>query len=87
MAASSSPTVRRRQLATELKRLRLAAKMTIEQVAEHLEWSPGKISKIENARVSVLPRDVRHLLDAYGVGDGPEREALITRAPGTDEPG
>ena len=35
MAASSSPTVRRRQLATELKRLRLAAKMTIEQVAEH----------------------------------------------------
>ena len=51
MAASSSPTVRRRQLATELKRLRLAAKMTIEQVAEHLEWSPGKISKIENARV------------------------------------
>ena len=55
MAASSSPTVRRRQLATELKRLRLAAKMTIEQVAEQLEWSPGKISKIENARVSVLP--------------------------------
>ena len=80
MAASSSPTVRRRQLATELKRLRLTAKMTIEQVAEHLEWSPGKISKIENARVSVLPRDVRHLLDAYGVGDGPEREALITLA-------
>jgi hypothetical protein len=36
MAASSSPTVRRRQLAAELKRLRLAAKMTIEQVAEHL---------------------------------------------------
>ena len=49
MAASSSPTVRRRQPATELKRLRLAAKMTIEQVAEHLEWSPGKIFKIENA--------------------------------------
>ena len=74
------PTVRRRQLATELKRLRLAAKMTIEQVAEHLEWSPGKISKIENARVSVLPRDVRHLLEAYGVGDGSEREALLTLA-------
>ena len=80
MAASSSPTVRRRQLATELKRLRLAAKMTIEQVAEHLEWSPGKISKIENARVSVLPRDVRHLLEAYGIGEGPEREALLTLA-------
>jgi transcriptional regulator with XRE-family HTH domain len=80
MSAPSSPTVRRRQLATELKRLRLAAKMTIEQVAEHLEWSPGKISKIENARVSVLPRDVRHLLDTYGTGEGPEREALLTLA-------
>jgi len=80
MAASSSPTVRRRQLATELKRLRLAAKMTIEQVAEHLEWSPGKISKIENARVSVLPRDVRRLLEAYGTGEGPERETLLTLA-------
>src|SRR5271156_4195774 len=34
MAAPSSPTVRRRQLAAELKRLRLAAKLTIEQVAE-----------------------------------------------------
>jgi transcriptional regulator with XRE-family HTH domain len=80
MAAPSSPTVRRRQLAAELKRLRPAAKMTIEQVAEHLEWSPGKISKIENARVSVLPRDVRHLLEAYGIGEGPEREALLTLA-------
>jgi hypothetical protein len=41
---------------------------------------PGKISKIENARVSVLPRDVRHLLEAYRIGEGPEREALLTLA-------
>jgi transcriptional regulator with XRE-family HTH domain len=80
MAASSSPTVRRRQLAAELKRLRLAARLTIEQVAERLEWSQGKVSKIENARVSVLPRDVRHLLDVYEVPEGPERELLLTLA-------
>ena len=77
MAPSSSPTVRRRRLAVELKRLRQASKLTIEQVAETLEWSPGKISKIENARVSVLPRDVRRLLDTYGVGEGPKRELLL----------
>jgi transcriptional regulator with XRE-family HTH domain len=76
MAVESSPTVRRRQLAAELRRLRLAAKLTIEQVADQLEWSQGKVSKIENARVSVLPRDVRHLLTVYGVGEGDEREAL-----------
>ncbi len=55
MSVPSSPTVRRRQLAAELRRLRRAAKLTIEQVAEQLEWSQGKVSKIENARVSVLP--------------------------------
>jgi len=63
-----------------MRRLRQAAKLTIEQVAESLEWSPGKVSKIENARVSVLPRDARRLLDAYGVSDGRERELLLSLA-------
>lgn len=80
MAPSSSPTVRRRRLAAELHRLRQASKLTIEQVAERLEWSPGKVSKIENARVSVLPRDARKLLEVYGILDGQERELLLTLA-------
>jgi transcriptional regulator with XRE-family HTH domain len=80
MAPSSSPTVRRRRLATELHRLRQASKMTIEQVAEALEWSPGKISKIENARVSVLPRDARRLLDTYRIGEGQQRDLLLALA-------
>ena len=80
MAPSSSPTVRRRRLAAELHRLRQASKLTIEQVAESLEWSPGKVSKIENARVSVLPRDARKLLDTYGITEGQERELLLTLA-------
>jgi hypothetical protein len=49
-------------------------------VAEALEWSSGKVSKIENARVSVLPRDARRLLDTYGVTEGQERELLLTLA-------
>jgi len=80
MAPSSSPTVRRRRLAAELHRLRQASKLTIEQVAEQLEWSPGKVSKIENARVSVLPRDARKLLDTYEITEGQERELLLTLA-------
>ena len=48
-------------------------------MAERLEWSPGKISKIENARVSVLPRDVRHLLREYGI-EGDEAEPLLVIA-------
>jgi transcriptional regulator with XRE-family HTH domain len=80
MAPSSSPTVRRRRLAAELRRIRQASKLTIEQVAESLEWSPGKISKIENARVSVLPRDARRLLDVYGITEGQERDLLVALA-------
>jgi transcriptional regulator with XRE-family HTH domain len=80
MAPSSSPTVRRRRLAAELHRLRQASKLTIEQVAEQLEWSTGKVSKIENARVSVMPRDARKLLEVYGILEGDERELLLSLA-------
>jgi transcriptional regulator with XRE-family HTH domain len=67
MAAEHSPTVRRRRLALELRRLREAARLTCEEVAEHLECSTSKISRIETGRVSVSPRDVRDMLDIYGV--------------------
>jgi transcriptional regulator with XRE-family HTH domain len=67
MAAEHSPTVRRRRLALELRRLREVARLTCEEVAEHLECSTSKISRIETGRVSVSPRDVRDMLDLYGV--------------------
>lgn len=59
------------------------AGLTIEQVATRLEWSSGKISKIENARVGVLPRDVKFLLGVYGLGEGaPEREVRVGSSSG-----
>jgi transcriptional regulator with XRE-family HTH domain len=67
MTGEQSPTVRRRRLALELRRLREAAKLTCEEVAEHLECSASKISRVETGRVSVSPRDVRDMLDLYGV--------------------
>lgn len=79
MPPHSSPTVKRRRLAAELRRRRDVAGMTIEEVAEHLEWSAAKISRIENSRVSVLPRDVKFLLRTYGEEEGSEEwEALLT---------
>jgi transcriptional regulator with XRE-family HTH domain len=67
MAPESSPTVNRRRLATDLRKFREAAGLTIDAVADKLEWSSAKISRIENSRVSVLPRDVKHLLRVYGL--------------------
>src|ERR1700689_4887438 len=67
MGTEHSPTVRRRRLALELRRLREAARLTCEEVAEHLECSASKISRVETGRVSVSPRDVRDMLEIYGV--------------------
>lgn len=79
MPAQSSPTVKRRRLAAELRRYRDAAGLTIDEVAERLEWSSAKISRIENSRVSVLPRDVKFLLGVYGLTDRDEAwDVLLT---------
>jgi len=74
-----SPTVRRRRLALELRRLREAAKLTCEEVAENLECSASKISRVETGRVSVSPRDVRDMLALYKVPED-QRESLVQLA-------
>lgn len=67
MARGHSPTVRRRRLAAELRRLREGAGLTIEDVAARLECSGSKISRIETNQVGCTPRDARDMLDLYGV--------------------
>ena len=79
MVSEQSPTIRRRRLALELRRLRETAGLTCEQVAEHLECSASKISRVETGRVSVSPRDVRDMLDLYGV-PAEQRESLVQLA-------
>jgi transcriptional regulator with XRE-family HTH domain len=71
-----SPTVRRRRLGQELRQLREDAGLTIEEVAQRLEVSPAKISRIETGRVGVRPRDVADLLDQYEI-QGTHRSNLL----------
>jgi hypothetical protein len=78
---TSSPTVKRRRLAAELHASRERAGLTIDDVAQLLEWSAAKVSRIENARVRVLPRDVKHLLRVYRVKEGgPDWDMLVMLA-------
>jgi transcriptional regulator with XRE-family HTH domain len=79
LSSAQSPTVRRRRLALELRRLREAARLTCEEVAERLECSASKISRVETGRVSVSPRDVRDMLEIYGVPE-PQRDSLVQLA-------
>jgi hypothetical protein len=79
--ARPSPTVRRRRLRAELRRLRTERGLTIDTVQE---LSKGDIktpnlSRWETGERNVRPTDVRLLLDIYEI-DGEEREALLTLA-------
>ena len=74
MASSGSPTVRRRWLAAELRRLR--GNRTGGEVSRAIGWSPTKISRAESGRESLPPTEVQKLIDYYGVTD-PLRGRLL----------
>lgn len=74
-----SPTVHRRRLGSELRRLREAAGRTHREVAAHLDCSQGKISQIELGRVPVRTSDVRLMAEFYGA-TADELGALIDLA-------
>jgi transcriptional regulator with XRE-family HTH domain len=61
-----SPTVHRRRLGSELRRMREEAGRTHREVAAHLDCSQGKISQIELGRVPVRTSDVRLMAEFYG---------------------
>lgn len=79
MAPSPSPTVRRKRLGFELRRLRERAGLTCENVGHRLECSGTRVSRIETGRISVRPGDVREMLEIYGV-TGAETTALVELA-------
>ncbi len=77
--ATPSPTVRRKRLTTELRRLREQAGLTCEDVGQRLECSGTRISRMETGRISARPGDVRELLEIYGV-TGAEADSLVQLA-------
>ena len=77
MSGAQSPTVRRRRLGHELRQLREAAGLRIDEVAQRLEVSSAAISRIETGGVGVRVRDVSDLLDQYGI-QGTDRANLLT---------
>ncbi|WP_181767456.1 helix-turn-helix domain-containing protein [Streptomyces albidus (ex Kaewkla and Franco 2022)] len=80
MASNVNPTVRRRRLGQELRRLRELKGMTAEEVADRLLVSQSKISRLENGRRSISQRDVRDLCGVYEVEDNRIVESLMQMA-------
>jgi transcriptional regulator with XRE-family HTH domain len=76
----ASPSLRRRRLAAELRRLRDQSGLSISDVAEKLDWPGSRISRIETRQLGITTPDLRKLLDVYGVDDEAHRGKLAEMA-------
>jgi transcriptional regulator with XRE-family HTH domain len=82
VTSSASPTVRRRRLAAELRRLRGGRTGTV--VAKALGWSPAKVSRYELGQGTFPLEEIEKLLDYYGVTE-PRRAQLLDLAAEANE--
>jgi len=74
---SGNAVVGRLRLASDLRRLRHAAGLTLEDVARGLECSPAKVSRMETGAVGVRLQDVRAIGELLRL-DEAERELMTT---------
>ena len=77
MSPARGPVVPRRRLGAELRALREQAGLTIDEVAKALECSVSKVSRLETGQGIPYRRDVRDLLDRYGITDQARRDRLM----------
>jgi Domain of unknown function (DUF5753)/Helix-turn-helix domain len=70
------PTVLRILLGAQLRRLREAKGITLEEAGHKIRASHSKMSRLELGRVGFKDRDVADLLTEYGVHDEQERDML-----------
>jgi len=69
MAGLTAPTARRRRLGLELRRLREAAGVKLDQAAAHVDVDPSTLSRIENGKGPCRTSYLTALLDMYEVTD------------------
>ncbi|GAA4227299.1 helix-turn-helix transcriptional regulator [Actinomadura meridiana] len=71
---------RRRKIGQALRRYREERNLTQEAAGRLVERSPASLSAYENGHRAIRPRDLRQILDHYGVGDEGERARLLELA-------
>jgi transcriptional regulator with XRE-family HTH domain len=80
MTMSIGPTVRRRRLGTELRRLREAQSIKLEEVADKLGIAPSTLSRIETGKAPCRTAYLSAMFDLYGVSDPGQRQILTEMA-------
>lgn len=72
-----SPTIRRRRLVRELRRMREAAGLSIEEARHELGWTSGRLNHMEAGRSRPDSSALKDLMTTYGVTDEARREAVL----------
>ncbi|MEU8347738.1 helix-turn-helix transcriptional regulator [Spirillospora sp. NPDC048832] len=86
MSSDQGPIVQSALLRAELVRLRKGKKLTQEQVARQLEWSPSKLIRVEGGKNAISRTDLEALLRVYDVTSESRQERLQALARGAREP-
>jgi transcriptional regulator with XRE-family HTH domain len=74
------PTVRRRRLGSELRRLRESHSIKLEEVADRLGVAPSTLSRIETGKAPTRTAYLTALLELYGVNDPGQRQVMLEMA-------
>jgi len=74
------PTVRRRRLGSELRKLRDASNLKLEEVAAELGVAPSTLSRIETGKAPTKSAYLNQMLEMYGVTDPAQRQVLVDMA-------
>jgi transcriptional regulator with XRE-family HTH domain len=77
---ATGPTVRRRRLGTELRRLRDSSGYKLEEVAAELGVAPSTLSRIETGKAPTKSAYLNQMLKMYGVDDTGQRQILVDMA-------
>ncbi len=80
-----SPVVQRRRLRAELRRARLDAGLTQEQVASAMDWSLSKLIRIENGTVNISTNDLKAILAHYKISDEQRTAEFLALSRGARE--
>jgi transcriptional regulator with XRE-family HTH domain len=77
---ATGPTVRRRRLGTELRRLRDLSGYKLEEVAADLGVAPSTLSRIETGKAPTKSAYLNQMLEKYHVIDPGQRQVLVDMA-------
>jgi transcriptional regulator with XRE-family HTH domain len=83
----TSPSLRRRRLAAELREMRERSGLSVTEAAKQLNWQASRISRIENRQSGITAPELRKLLDVYEIEDDQYRARLAELARRVNERG